>query len=112
MIVRVLRRLGVPDDLLAVYDFTVYHRADLSVASARIETDAAAFQISAHAERTIFLLGNFILFQPHDFKGLFINAAHEIDVERARSVRRIRLFQALVNLFAPRNGDFITAHDP
>lgn len=102
----------MPDDFFAVYNFSVYYRADFSVASARIETDAAAFQVSAHAERAILLCGNLVLFQPHDFKGLFINAAHEIDVERARSVRRIRLFQALVNLFASRNGDFITAHDP
>ena len=112
VIMRILRGFGVPDDFLAIDDFAVDHRAHLSVASARVEPDTAAFQIAAHAHRAIFLRGDFVFLQPGHLEKTLVNAAHEIHVERPRACRRIGFLQPLIDFFASRDGNLITADHP
>ena len=79
----------VPHHLFAEHDLAVDDRAGLAVARAEIKADAAAVEVAA--ERRGHLLGiRHSLGARHDYlERVLVDAAHEVEIELARSCRRI-----------------------
>lgn len=79
VILRILGNLREPYDFLREYGLSVDHCRNLTVGSAGIKADAAAFQVSSHGNGGVFGLRN--LFCEHDLKFMLIDMGHEIPVE-------------------------------
>ena len=83
VILGILGNLREPYNLLGEYSLSVDHCRNLTVGSAGVKADAAAFQVSSHGNGGVFGLGN--LFGEHDLKVMLIDMGHEIPVELAGS---------------------------
>ena len=105
--------LGEPHHFLGVHRFAVDHGGHLAVAAPRVETDAAAFQMAAHAAGggtgDEHLLHAFGLGY---FKGTLVHGSHEIRIEGAFAPRLIGGFQVLIHRFGAEGDDAVAAPGP
>ena len=82
MPLRIFFRNWVPDDFLAEDRFTIEDRGDFSIATAEVEADARAIEVTAQGRGGFFGGGD--VAGVNDLESLFVNAAaHDFGVELA-----------------------------
>ena len=110
VVVGVLGDLGIPHDLLGEYALAVDDRADLAVASAGVEADAAAVHVAAHGLRIAVLGGHGVA--EHHLEGALVDIGHEVRVKLTRAAGAIGVLYGLVHGLAAAYIDLEAALHP
>ena len=104
--------LGEPNDLLGIYALTVDNGADLTVASARVKSDAASVKMTSDRSCGR-LIGRSVLKRSYlNLKGVLVNLLHKVYVKITASAMRESLFDLCANDLASRDDHLVTARYP
>ena len=104
----------IPDHFFAENHFAVYDSRDFAVAGAQVETDAAAFEVTAQRSGALFGSGKLVnTIDVHDFEGLLIDAAaHDLGVELADFRLGVMFSQIVSQIFRAADRETVSAPGP
>ena len=103
MVIGVGVGLGEPDHLLAVNALPVDDGGHLAVTAPRVKADAASLQMTADGLGDAFLLRHLV--HPQDFKGMFKDVAHVVEVKVPGTAGGVTLLHFVTNPLVSRQID-------
>ena len=112
MIRRIGIRLGEPYDLFGIYGLAVDHGADLAVASACIESDAAALEMASDGLGSLMILRSLVKRNGFHLEGALVNTRHKSSVEIAQSAEIVSLLDLSADHVGAGDYDLVSAARP
>ena len=104
--------LRIPRKFIAVNHLAIAHRRDLVIARTEVKADPAAIEISAQGHRRFTRGRHFSGLNDDDFKRLFIDLLHQLDIKAASPATRVCRHQMLRHFARRAHMQTPTAHRP